>query len=156
MTKPEQINQTLHQMLSSKLGAIDPTTIVGLDEKMNEMFVGGKKLTETQMRNFASEAKTFKSMEIYKLIMGTIPAQAQHIIFGGIDFTNPQKENTKGIFGGAALYTIDLIQKIVNACELYPQIVEKRKIEIEKLKTEKIPVTPAGMKVPGSSGTDKV
>lgn len=125
--KPQDMDERelIFTLLAEKVGAVDPKDVIFV-KKINEgkhagtysLMVGGKKLTAAQTANLRAEASTFQSMELFKIIMQTLPHEANLRMF------KLAKNERDMDWGKAILHATGVIETIVRAIQ-NPLVEEK-------------------------------
>lgn len=110
--------ELIYTLLADKVGAVDPKDVIFV-QKINSgkhagsysLMVGGKKLNQNQASNLRAEAATFQSMELYNIIMQTLPHEAELRMF------KLAKTERDMDWGKAILHATGVIETIVRAVQ---------------------------------------
>lgn len=123
--KVEQMEtqELIFTLLADKVGAVDPKNVfyskqVGTTGKF-ACFLGGKKLTEAQLNNLREEAKTLRSMNIWKLFDDTLSHEAQMRMF------KLAKSERDMDWGKAIMHSVAVIKAVVESISNAEAVIPK-------------------------------
>lgn len=105
----DEVKQALNDLLSP----VDLHKIVTLDKTNGIVFIGGKRITEGQMKNLKSEAEFLLNSELWTLIYETPKELAQRAMFVNGESLDDMKK------GKSILYTLSTQLNILNVLKSY-------------------------------------
>lgn len=101
--------------LAALLSPINAEKIITFNPKQRAIFLGGERITDSQLANLKAEADFFATSELWKILHETPKELAQRAMFVEGDSLDTMKK------GRIMLYTLDTQNRIVKAIQGYTQ-----------------------------------
>lgn len=116
-------DEILYSLLKKKVGSVSKEDVFyfkdgqnSIGQKVTTYHLGGKKISPNVASQLRSEAKAFKTMQLYKVFTETMKNTAHLHMFTLMKTLDDQH------YGKAILYSIDLMEKIIDSLDDMPSV----------------------------------
>lgn len=104
----KQAEELAEKKLAALLSPVDPKSVLTINEKTRQVFIGGELADQVQLTNLVQEAQAFRQFFLYKVLIETPKSLAERAMFLEGDNIDQMKK------GRTMLYTLSTQVKNVD------------------------------------------